>query len=72
MSGPSVTPYARKRLLSAVATQGQTWSTLQHEPKRHPVRRVGDGFEYHAAATHDDASLFRARQKKRAQRAART
>lgn len=54
------------------ARNAQTWSTLHKEPLRHPVRRVGDGFTYHPADTHDDASLFRARQKKRAQRAAST
>lgn len=58
-----MTPYQRKQFLADyVAHRGQTWSALRDKPRRFPVRRVGDGFTYHDAASHDDASAFRRRQ----------
>ena len=71
-----MTPYARKIIFgalarhthaAALARNAQTWSTLSNEPRRYPVRPVGDGFVYHKADTHDNVNLFRARQFNRRQ-----
>ncbi len=43
----------------------QGWSRLKDEPRRHPVRPVGDGFTYFKSDTHADSRLFWQRQQQR-------
>jgi hypothetical protein len=48
-----------------IAKHGQSWSQQRRVCRPAKPLRLGDGFRYHTAASHDNASQFRRRMQQR-------